>query len=434
MYNYWQRLKVGSTETYTAAKLVTLPIETATLSLGGAAYEMLLRQRPDVIVDRGAVATVRTIQFVDSSTLADPGLRMGAGIDGDIATLNVSGHSLGGHLAMAFTRLFPSTGASALGVNGLGFRPSNTNVANLFGMLDGASSFDQGRILNLFGIGGIEFAAQNTFLLSQPGGYEGVFIETGLGHFLGHKVGQMTDSLALYDLLLSIDPALRSSEPKDAVAKLGALLEASSVIGKDTLERGTSALLKLFGLSPLSLSEIDNRAALYGRLVDVRAEIENRIIGGSEFAIDVLVGKDSLGIEALAYSHIGYRYALREINPFAIVGSESTYAPFNTDANAATLDIYDHISGLGSLTQAWIEDRSRLLFAELRRATNDTPSHVSLPSESAIATEYRFYRESKEELFMALPGTAPAPTRFVGRRSMPKSIWLHSPTIGVGRW
>ena len=90
----------------------------------GLAYEAVLRVRPDVIIDQ-PTHTVKTIQFVDSSTLSEVNLRQGTGFQTELLSLSMSGHSLGGHLAMAFTRLFPGLNASAVGVNGLGFLPTN---------------------------------------------------------------------------------------------------------------------------------------------------------------------------------------------------------------------------------------------------------------------------------------------------------------------
>jgi len=76
----------------------------------------------------------------------------GLGLADDIAAngLTVTGHSLGGHLAMAFTRLFPETGASALTVNGAGYPTGTTsmlsgrasnNFLNRFPTLGEASNF-----------------------------------------------------------------------------------------------------------------------------------------------------------------------------------------------------------------------------------------------------------------------------------------------------
>jgi len=198
LYNYWQRLSTPTNDTYTAARLVTLPVETALL-IANPLFEVALRARPDVIIDRGVGVAVRTIQPVNSSALTDPLLQNGAGFQGVISTLNVSGHSLGGHLAMAFTRLFPLLDASAVGVNGLGFRPTNSNVDHMFALLGGTSGFETGKIYNVFGLEGPEFAAQNTSLLSQVGGYQGIYIESASPLppiFGGHSATQMTDSLA----------------------------------------------------------------------------------------------------------------------------------------------------------------------------------------------------------------------------------------------
>ena len=90
LYNFWQRATTPAGETYTAAvlasDLTTVPTE------------------PIYFVD-----------FVDDSSLLDnETLQLGTGtLNSTITSIDVTGHSLGGHLAMAFTRLFPSLNTNA---------------------------------------------------------------------------------------------------------------------------------------------------------------------------------------------------------------------------------------------------------------------------------------------------------------------------------
>jgi hypothetical protein len=251
MYNYWQHLR-SPTGIYEAKKLVTLQVETALLRAAnlvsdeaGATYEAALRLRLDVLVDK-PTSTVRTIQSVNSFELADERLRAGAGVLlTEPSSITVSGHSLGGHLAMAFTRLFGSASldAEATAVNGLGFRTGNSNADNLFFMLGGAGSFNATQIQNIYGTRGFEFAAMNNLVLQQPGAYEGIFIESaGPAQWGGHKSAQMTDSLAVYDLFATVGSHLND------VAKIPIItdiLNATSNVAANSLERTVSAIGKL---------------------------------------------------------------------------------------------------------------------------------------------------------------------------------------------
>ena len=227
LYNYWQQLRspIGN---YEAKELVTLDVESAALReaylfspVAGSAYEAVLRQRADIVIDKPTL-TVRTIRPVNSFDLDDASLRQGAGLLLSAPlSMEVAGHSLGGHLAMAFARLFPTLGAEATSVNGLGFRSDNTNVNNLFAMLGGATSFDPASIQNLYGIDGLEFASMNNWVLQQPGGYDGIYIEnSGFATSGGHRVTQMTDSLALYALFAQIDPDLDTPDPINAASRI----------------------------------------------------------------------------------------------------------------------------------------------------------------------------------------------------------------------
>src|SRR5690606_20071664 len=110
-----------------------------------------------VIVDL-PTGVVKTITFVNSDVLFTDDRQTGLGLQADIMNkgLTVTGHSLGGHLASAFTRLFPETGAEALTINGAGFGKigvngfSAANVNHVFSMLYGSAAFDPSRIHNLY--------------------------------------------------------------------------------------------------------------------------------------------------------------------------------------------------------------------------------------------------------------------------------------------
>lgn len=197
LYNFWQRALTPKGQSYTAARLAANEGSAPPITVFG-------------------VSAALKIEFVNSSQLADPEMRAGSGAIGSLLTdLDVTGHSLGGHLAMAFTRLYPNFGAQALAVNGLGFKLDNANVNNLFTALGGANGFNAAQIQNIYGIAGSEFAAMNNFLLQQPGFYDGIFIESGgLVTVGGHSGIQMTDSMAIYSAFAAIAPNLTVRECK----------------------------------------------------------------------------------------------------------------------------------------------------------------------------------------------------------------------------
>jgi pimeloyl-ACP methyl ester carboxylesterase len=143
MYNYWQRLKAQKDESYQVASLVGLLELTGQLILAALQGKSFLDEfveslgeQPGIIVDLPNL-TVQTVTFGASDE--SDGLEL---IPTNLPSIDVVGHSLGGHLAMAFTRLFPESNPTAYTVNAAGFGPQ-FNVDNLLNALAGAiTNFD----------------------------------------------------------------------------------------------------------------------------------------------------------------------------------------------------------------------------------------------------------------------------------------------------
>lgn len=246
LFNYWQSLThVGE---YQAAKLNTQVLASTYLTtlylnsganitaeiinlFTGVDVPTTYDTARDYFVEHGYVVEggmVYALEPGSSTGLANEKLKTGSGI---LAGQNVSvdGHSLGGHLAMAFSRMFPEATNFATAVNGLGFKIADMNVYNLFAGLRGLAGypsvpgFDAAKIQNAYGIAGFEFASMNNSVLQQPGGWDGVYIES-IGPYPaagGHSATQMTDSLAVYALLSVM-------MPDATLAQLTPVFEAAS--------------------------------------------------------------------------------------------------------------------------------------------------------------------------------------------------------------
>ena len=137
MYNYWKQLTTPENQHYQKATIVLQPFPPVS---GG------------FILDRtvGLVAAFfRTIQLADAISPAGPKVPVGA-------PLEVAGHSLGGHLASAFTRLFAGVASQAYTMNGAGYAEilGSSNVQYVFSQLGGASSFTSAAVQNLRGSAG----------------------------------------------------------------------------------------------------------------------------------------------------------------------------------------------------------------------------------------------------------------------------------------
>lgn len=279
MYNYWQRLKAPENESYQVASLVELPELTAQLAeaflqgeKAGKAFIETLSARPGIIIDRPTLS-VRTVVF-DQSSKPD-GLNL---IPNDIDGINVAGHSLGGHLAMAFTRVFEADNPTAYTANAAGFR-LHFNVDNLLNALAQAeTSFDDNRIINLYGTAGLNFVTQDLFLgLKQEGVRVPVFTENSFkdGSTFGHGIGQVTDSAVVYDLMIALDPALQALPPSSAINRLTPIFEAASSETDFSVESLVNAFGKLLvpGFSEIPRSDEDEREVLYSRIQTIRKAI-----------------------------------------------------------------------------------------------------------------------------------------------------------------
>ncbi len=148
LVNMWNWLNTAGD--YAATKLEVMAEETALLQIASAAgaaakdaYLTVLKLRNDVVIDL-PTNTVRTVVWEQSDMFFDDEkYKQGAGYGEQIAErrLTVVGHSLGGHLAAAFTRLIPDAEADAFTVNGAGFGMlglngfASKNVSNLFALL-----------------------------------------------------------------------------------------------------------------------------------------------------------------------------------------------------------------------------------------------------------------------------------------------------------
>ena len=382
MYNYWQSLTHSGT--YQAKRLVTLVAETAALKAAyvmsgpaGLAYEVQLRARPDVVIDYPS-RTVRAVQTIDSTQLNDPRLHFGKGALTLGSNVDVSGHSLGGHLAMAFSRLFSGNTGSVTAVNGAGFNLANTNVNNLFAMFGGSNTFDAGKILNVIGSAAPNVVSQDWLLLQQPAGRQDIYTESASpSAAFGHGSSQMTDSLAVYDLLIRLSSQIRSSAPVSALATLKPLFEASSAQAGSSLECIVDALVNLFQLEfpPLNGNLIGKRDEFYKRIVPLQAITKGLSDNNPGMHVDVLTSSsitaESLRLLASGTTAFAYRYALKELNPFAVVGDNSLYDLHNMNGE---LDLYNAGSRTGTLTQQWIEDRATFFAWKNLAYTADAPA------------------------------------------------------------
>lgn len=226
------------------------------------------------------------------------------------------------------------------------------SVAAFFGALGGSSTFDESKIFAVIGSAGPNLAA-GELLYSQIGDRTEVYTESPsvLTTTLGHGNAQVTDSVAVYDLFVRLDDELKTKKPSETAACLFDIFRAVSSDAGLTLESVVNALGKLFVPAyteiPPELKGI--RQILHQQI----ALIRDRLPQGS-VRVERLVGIDPQTLASLAKGNIAYRYAIRELNSFAVVGAN--YSRFESE-----LALYDPATDAGFITDGWLEARAKAL-------------------------------------------------------------------------
>ena len=269
--------------------------------------------------------------------------------------LTVAGHSLGGHLAAAFTRLFPV--ATGYSFNGAGFYDT-PSVAVFFDLLAGhPTTFNPSRIKNIYGDAAVEVVS-NAWWHTQYGERIPVFIENQLqvpGPQLSFNHSQLilSDSLALYDLFSKIDASLTINQInviiESMVPEKG---EQPALVVTSKLEDALEAVADIIkGTSGVEIPA-GNRDAYWTTFLGLR----NVVGEASPYHVVILAGQSESSIASTAETSMAYRYALTELNPFAIEGAD--YTSHNQNGE---LDLYDPVTGSGGITSQYLNDRAKFL-------------------------------------------------------------------------
>ncbi len=189
-----------------------------------------------------------------------------------------------------------------------------------------------------------------------------------------HVIEPLMDSLALHALLYTLNSTLTFADTEKLLLAASNKLTASE-------ERLTEDLFKLFlknqtflnGTEQLGISDGTSAVWIGKGTLAARDEFHDavlrigRAIKDKGYQLDSLVGTSAAGLTSIAQGSeaLAYRYALKALNPFAIVGDNSLYAIHNQKGE---LDLYDPVAKTGSLTEAWLTDRAA--FLALKNAAN----------------------------------------------------------------
>ena len=336
------------------------------LATGGVAFDQLLSMVNYVLrLQAGSNGTTQQVELVVGATAPSLTRNFVSGVDPGInpAHLTISGHSLGGFLGQVYQRLFGSTGVYTYNALGL-IRPNAPvfdQLTNLLGLPPGSFSSGPGENLLVPG----ELAHLIGTVQGKP--QMRVFSETQsttigpINTIHAHKVSHLTDSLAVYDLVAKLDPALNTTAPAFGIGKITDILQAASNKPDLSLEAALDSLRKLFKDSNPSGPTVvptvtDNREQYYQNVIGLQ---EGIALHAGTLTLDSIATTSDAQLAGLAQGSgaIAYRYALRELNPFAIVGNNDLYSPHNVNGE---LNLYSPVTGTG-LTREYLADRAEML-------------------------------------------------------------------------
>ncbi|OGA65661.1 MAG: hypothetical protein A3G81_05265 [Betaproteobacteria bacterium RIFCSPLOWO2_12_FULL_65_14] len=165
-----------------------------------------------------------------------------------------------------------------------------------------------------------------------------------------HKIEILTDALAVYDLLATVDPSI-------SIIDSTKIVEAASSNNRESLERVVKTLALVFGTT--APAAIENRDQLFEKIFQLKNTLDAPGAAGSSHIVP-LSDKTVAQIAGLALSDIAVRYALQKLDPFAVSGNAELYIPLNPNGE---LDLASDNGSSGTLTREWLADRAGLLLA-----------------------------------------------------------------------
>jgi Ca2+-binding RTX toxin-like protein len=268
----------------------------------------------------------------------------GTGLLVDAVRISVNGHSLGGHLSTAFSRLFGKQCGyidHTYTYNSGGFTwLGNTFFEQFERLLENAGWPEMGRFpreeeqSNFFAEHGINVTA-NDLINDQYGQRVPLFNEEVVG-LPNHYMYKLTDTLALGHLMGELDSSFD-------IAAMNALFNASSNQPDASLEFAIDTLGALFigdvyisacvgdegGSTAARMHYYENLQQLSsvlfvdpnGLLRTPRSEYQNLQIVEVESLANAATSNDPNGY--------AYRYALLNLNTFAVVGDAGLYSQYN---------------------------------------------------------------------------------------------------------
>ena len=438
MFNFWQQITNAKGQSYEVASIDKKQILTAEyIVIKGPSLTFTFSdfiklkglEGQGYFIDTGVINQI----YFESSTEKykdDDDSRRQFGLGIDVSEVTVVGHSLGGHLAAAFSRLFPEVTEHTYMVNGAGVggdggvvsdlvtTDSEHNIMSVFDTLfnrvhsgEQGSKFDSSKITNFIGDKNIDVVT-NDWLdswanlgLKQLEDLPRLFIESAsVGNLLGHAGAQLSDTMAVIDLFVALDKELENMPTLELLEMMNSILESSEINEISTLESTVEKLAYILDpANPITVIE-DDRNSLYEGILKIQELVK---VGGKfidlpytltsidDALIDNALNSDDLGLAT--------RYALFNLNPFVLQGFD--YTDHNKSGELELLSeafpngmsdqyIQDRVMLLQGLMKGGIENKDRIDGYELGDRDNWVFDYINNERDNnkdEIEKEQRFF-------------------------------------------
>ncbi|MEJ5129179.1 hypothetical protein WH367_24295, partial [Comamonas sp. MYb21] len=292
-----------------------------------------------------------------------------SGVLGISEKVTVTGHSLGGFLAEAFTALHDPVVTATYTYNAPGFRGAIGQVLEVLGITD--ASAPNSKIINIRATDGISATAG---LGQVMGSVQKVRIEAGTANpVYYHSIATLTDTLSVYQAFAELQPSL-------TVDQIGNLFIGSGV-GARKLENALD-MLRTTLTGPNSLSTITgDKESLFNNLYEfINSPIYKNLEG------KLSINRVSADLQTRARTDFAALSALLDLSPIVIGGTDAAatiqlnnlwqstrtaqYAAWQADQSASSPTTF---------TDQWIADRTAMLQAVVQRNISNTADGGILP-------------------------------------------------------
>jgi len=291
----------------------------------------------------------------------------------DPNTVDFVGHSLGGHLATMAAYKYPGMVNRVSTFNGAGLvgldEIWNTHIA---GSVSGGQ-LDKSRVTNYYADKGVEVTADQDLWFDRPGGRHKIFVEENSA-LENHSISNLVKSISVYRLLALLDGNLDSPFGVDSIYKI---LDSASNVPDQSLATTIQQLAELLGNSlPHHTDDIEN---LHQYLLSSTGELKPEYQGLHITPISNAEASQEQANQNTA-TGLAYRYALLNLNTFAVIGNATLYAQHNSD----------HKLDLEQFSHQYLTDRSALLERKIWFNEQDklTINPQISPNNSAHLFEY----------------------------------------------